>query len=79
MEWYEPWYNIIVTCIGNGVTVVECAGNGREDLDDPIYSTGNGGHWPFLPENNSGVIRSRELQLDQKDGPWLPVHQGKNV
>jgi hypothetical protein len=36
--------------------VVECAGNGKENLDDPIYSTGNGGHWPFLPENNSGAI-----------------------
>ena len=56
VEWYEPWYNIIVTCIGNGVNVVECAGNGREDLDNAIYATGNGGHWPFLPGNNSGAI-----------------------
>ncbi len=56
VEWYEPWYDIIVTCIGNGVNVVACAGNGQEDLDDAIYSTGNGGHWPFLPQNNSGAI-----------------------
>ncbi len=56
VEWWQSWYNTIVTCIGNGVTVVECAGNGKEDLDAPIYSTGNGGHWPFLPQNNSGAI-----------------------
>jgi len=56
VEWWQSWYDIIVTCVGNGVTVVECAGNGKENLDAPIYSTGNGGHWPFLPQNNSGAI-----------------------
>jgi len=56
IEWWASWYDAVVTCVGNGVTVVECAGNGRENLDDPIYSTGNGGHWPFLPGNNSGAI-----------------------
>ncbi|MCK4606866.1 MAG: S8 family serine peptidase [candidate division Zixibacteria bacterium] len=56
VEWWQSWYEAIVTCVGNGVTVVECAGNGREDLDDAIYGTGNGGHWPFLSANNSGAI-----------------------
>jgi hypothetical protein len=56
VEWWQSWYDVIVTCIGNGVTVVEAAGNGQEDLDAPIYATGNGGHWPFLPQNNSGAI-----------------------
>ncbi len=56
VEWIESCYNVILTAIGNGIHVVEAAGNGSEDFDDPIYSTGNGGHWPFLPENNSGAI-----------------------
>ncbi|MHC4414298.1 MAG: S8 family serine peptidase [Planctomycetota bacterium] len=56
VEWYLPWYNDIVTAVGNGVIVVEAAGNGAQNLDDPVYSTGNGGHWPFLPQNDSGAI-----------------------
>ena len=56
VEWYQPWYNAIVTAVGNGVIVVEAAGNGSENLDAAVYSTGNGGHWPFLPQNDSGAI-----------------------
>ena len=56
VEWYLPWYNAIVTAVGNNVVVVEAAGNGSQNLDDAIYSTGNGGHWPFLPANDSGAI-----------------------
>jgi hypothetical protein len=56
VEWYQPWYNAIVTAVGNGVVVVEAAGNGSQNLDAAIYSTGNGGHWPFLPANDSGAI-----------------------
>ena len=56
IEWWLPWYNAIVTAVGNGVIVVEAAGNGSQNLDDPIYSMGNSGHWPFLPENDSGAI-----------------------
>lgn len=56
VEWYQPWYNAIVTAVGNGVVVVEAAGNGSQNLDAAIYSTGNGGHWPFLPVNDSGAI-----------------------
>ncbi|MEQ9616561.1 MAG: S8 family peptidase [Phycisphaerales bacterium] len=56
IEWFAPYYNAIVTATGNGVTVVEAAGNGGENLDAPEFSTGNGGHWPFLPENDSGAI-----------------------
>ncbi|MEE9297281.1 MAG: S8 family serine peptidase [Phycisphaerae bacterium] len=56
VEWWLPWYNAIVTAVGNGVIVVEAAGNGSQDLDAAVYSTGNGGHWPFLPANDSGAI-----------------------
>lgn len=56
VEWYKPNYNAIQLAAGNGIIVVEAAGNGDEDLDDPVYSTGNNGHHPFLPANNSGAI-----------------------
>jgi len=56
VEWWQSWYNVILTAVGNGIHVVEPAGNGEQNLDDPIYSTGNNGNWPFLPQNNSGAI-----------------------
>jgi subtilisin family serine protease len=56
LEWWLPAYNAIVTSVGLGVVVVEAAGNGGQDLDDPIFSQGNGGHYPFLPGNDSGAI-----------------------
>lgn len=56
IEWFRPYYDAIVTAVGNGVTVVEAAGNGGQNLDAPEFQTGNGGHYPFLPENDSGAI-----------------------
>lgn len=56
VEWYQPIYDRIVTAVGLGIVVVEAAGNGWQNLDDPIYSTNNYGHWPFLAANNSGAI-----------------------
>lgn len=56
VEWYKPYYNAIQLAAGNGIIVIEAAGNGDEDLDDPVYSTNNGGHHPFLPVNRSGAI-----------------------
>jgi serine protease len=56
VEWFRPIYDAIVLAVGQGIIVIEGAGNGGQNLDDPIYSTGNGGHWPFLPKNNSGAI-----------------------
>jgi len=55
-DWVLAWYNAVVTATGNGVTVIEAAGNGSQNLDDAVYSTGNGGHWPFLPTNDSGAV-----------------------
>ena len=56
IEWYPPWYDVVLTAIGNGIHVVEAAGNGYQNLDSIIYRQGNYGHWPFLAEANSGAI-----------------------
>ncbi|MEE2908026.1 MAG: S8 family serine peptidase [Planctomycetota bacterium] len=56
LEWYEPYYDAIVIAVANDIIVVEPAANGYENLDDPVYSQGNDGHWPFLLENDSGAI-----------------------
>ena len=56
VEWFKPTYDAIVTATGNGITVIEAAGNGNQNLDGPSFSTGNGGHWPFLAQNDSGAI-----------------------
>ena len=56
VEWFKPYYNTIKLAVGQGITVVEAAGNGQQNLDDTVYSTGNGGHHPFLAANNSGAI-----------------------
>ncbi|MCK4574303.1 MAG: thrombospondin type 3 repeat-containing protein, partial [candidate division Zixibacteria bacterium] len=53
IEWWASWYSTVLTAIGNGIHVVEAAGNGREDLDAAAY---NIGHAPFTPANNSGAI-----------------------
>ena len=55
-EWDPAIYQAIVTAVGNGIHVVEPAGNGSQNLDDPVYAAGNFGHAPFLRENDSGAI-----------------------
>ncbi|WP_224248227.1 immunoglobulin-like domain-containing protein [Hyalangium gracile] len=55
-EWYKPWYDAIKAAVAANKVVVAAAGNGGQNLDAPIYSTGNGGHYPFLPQNDSGAI-----------------------
>jgi len=56
VEWWQPTYNAIQLAVGNGMIVCEAAGDGDEDLDSVPFSQGNGGHYPFLPENDSGAI-----------------------
>lgn len=56
IEWYEPYYDAIQLISGNGLIVVEAAGNGSQNLDDPFFSQGNNGHYPFLEENWSEAI-----------------------
>lgn len=57
VEWYEPIYDAIVQAVGNGIVVVEAAGNGAENLDSSVY-VGDplALHEPFLPQNDSGAI-----------------------
>lgn len=56
VEWYEPFYDAIQLISGNGIIVVEAAGNGDRNLDDPMFTVDNGGHYPFLEENWSQAI-----------------------
>ncbi len=56
VDWDVAIYNAVVTAVGNGIIVVEAAGNSGQNLDAPVYSQRNGGHWPFLPQNDSGAI-----------------------
>jgi serine protease len=56
IEWWPEWYEVVLMAVGNGIHVVEAAGNGYQNLDSSVYSTGNYGHWPFLSQNNSGAI-----------------------
>lgn len=56
VEWQVAVYNAIKLAVGKGIIVVEAAGNGRQNLGDRIYTKGNGGHYPFVPANNSGAI-----------------------
>ncbi len=52
-EWDLSVYNAIVNVVAHGITVVEAAGNGSQNLDAAVYSSL---HAPFLPANDSGAI-----------------------
>lgn len=56
VEWIKEYYDAIQLVVGQGIIVVEAAGNGEQNLDDPIYSEFNDGHYPFLAGNGSGAI-----------------------
>ena len=56
VEWYKPAYDAIVSATAAGRIVLEAGSNGAEDLDSADYQTGNGGHHPFKPANDSGAI-----------------------
>ena len=56
VEWYQEFYDAIQVVVGQGIIVVEAAGNGQQNLDDEIYITDNWGHYPFYPGNGSGAI-----------------------
>lgn len=56
VEWYQPFYDAIQLISGNGIIVVEAAGNGNRDLDHQMFTVDNEGHYPFLEENWSEAI-----------------------
>ncbi len=62
IEWWPDDFAAIRYAIGKGIIVVEAAGNGARNLDDPIYDQPQPGFpalWrnPFNPANpNSGAI-----------------------
>ncbi len=53
IEWDQNVYNAVRVAVGNGIIVVEAAGNGSQNLDDPAYNTG---HSPFRADHDSGAI-----------------------
>jgi hypothetical protein len=53
IEWESASYNAVRMAVGMGIIVVAAAGNGNQNLDDPIFNTG---HAPFLAANDSGAI-----------------------
>ena len=67
VEWNASTYAIIKTAVAAGITVVEAAGNGGEDLDDPFYQTAKPGHTPFTVANDSGAII-----VGAANSPWTP-------
>ena len=53
IEWDAACYNAIQVAVGSGIIVVEAAGNGSQNLDDPMFNTG---HSPFIAAHDSGAI-----------------------
>lgn len=56
VEWNKENYDTIVTAIAKDLVVVEAGANGSQDLDGSEYQTGNGGHYPFRVDKDSGAI-----------------------
>ena len=62
IEWWPDDFAAIIYAVRKGIIVVEAAGNGSQNLDDPIYNTRPAGFpisWrnPFNPANpSSGAV-----------------------
>lgn len=56
VEYDKAIYDQIKIAVGNKRIVVEAAGNGSQNLDDPQNARGNQNHYPFSAANNSGAI-----------------------
>ncbi|MEM8857846.1 MAG: chitobiase/beta-hexosaminidase C-terminal domain-containing protein, partial [Chloroflexota bacterium] len=53
VSYHKPTYDAIKVAIAQGITVIEAAGNGNNDLDENQY---NPGHDPFSLNQDSGAI-----------------------
>jgi hypothetical protein len=53
IEWNSASYDAILVAVASGIIVVEAAGNGSQNLDDPMFNTG---HSPFRADHDSGAI-----------------------
>lgn len=56
VEYRKPNYDAILIAVGNNRIVVEAAGNGSQNLDDPLNIRGDFNHYPFNNANDSGAI-----------------------
>lgn len=54
MQYWEPVFRAIRSAVGKGIVVVQAAGNGGADLDDPVYDDPESGE-SFL-RKDSGAI-----------------------
>jgi subtilisin family serine protease len=51
VEWWPDDYDAVVFAVRKGVIVVSAAGNGAENLDDPLYSVRPNSAGQFFPPN----------------------------
>ena len=74
IEWLRSVYDIVKLAVNTGRIITVAAGNGSQNLDDPVYSiTANPG-WapgtgPFMPEHRSGSITVGAGQPPEWDDP----------
>jgi serine protease len=66
LEYYSGYYDAIANATANGVTVVELAGNGSTDLDDPVY--GNAFNRNF--RDSGAIILAASTSFDRSPTCW---------
>lgn len=72
VEWLDHNYDAIVAASTSGITVVEPAGNGEQDLDDPIYDNRFKRAW-----RDSGAIMVAGGSSDARTRECFSNHGGR--